>query len=86
MLFRSFVGNYDLEPAETADCLETHDAKDGVSENLTGALNALVADEALVKAVGQGLVDNHVFVKHHEVERVAGLEGDALRDYYIHFI
>jgi glutamine synthetase len=81
-----FVNNYALAPSETSDCLGSQDAKDGVSENLTGALNALVADEALVKAVGQGLVDNHVFVKHHEVERVAGLEGDALRDYYINFI
>ena len=75
-----------MPPSETSDCLGSQDAKDGVSENLTGALNALVADETLVKAVGQGLVDNHVFVKHHEVERVAGLEGDALRDYYINFI
>jgi glutamine synthetase len=81
-----FVGNYDLAPAETADCLETHDAKDGVAENLGGALDALEADKALVAAVSEGLVENHVFVKRHEIERVASLEGDALRDYYINFI
>lgn len=81
-----FVNNYPLAAAETADCLETHDAKEGVSETLGGALDALEADKALSGAVSQGLVDNHVFVKRHEIERVAGLEGDALRDYYIHFI
>ena len=81
-----FVNNYALAPAETADCLENQDAREGVAETLTGALDALEADKALVQAVGPGLIDNHVFIKRHEVERVAGLEGDAQRDYYINYI
>jgi glutamine synthetase len=81
-----FVNQYKLAPAETADCLENQDAREGVSETLGGALDALVADKALVQAVGQGLVDNHVFIKQHEIERVGALEGDAKRDYYINHI
>jgi glutamine synthetase len=81
-----FINKYDLTPSETSDCLGNQDAKDGVAENLTGALNDLMADKALVAAVGAGLVDNHVFIKQHEVERVAALEGDALRDYYINYV
>lgn len=81
-----FTGKYDLPPAETSDCLAEQDAKEGVSENLAGAVKDLLADEKLVDAVGRGLVDNHAFVKQHEVERVASLEGDALRDYYIHYV
>ena len=75
-----------MPPAETSDCLAEQDAKEGVSENLAGAVKDLLADEKLVDAVGRGLVDNHAFVKQHEVERVASLEGDALRDYYIHYV
>lgn len=81
-----FTNNYALPAAETSDCLGSQDAKDGVAEDLAGALNDLVADKALVAAVGQGLVDNHVFIKQHEVERVGALEGDAKRDYYIHYV
>lgn len=81
-----FTNNYALPEAETSDCLESQDAKDGVAETLTGALDALVADKALVAAVGAGLVDNHVFIKQHEVERVGALEGDAKRDYYINYV
>jgi hypothetical protein len=36
--------------------------------------------------LGEGLVANHVGIKRHEIGRTAGLEGDALRDYYIRFI
>jgi glutamine synthetase len=81
-----FTNNYALPAAETSNCLGSQDAKDGVAETLSGALDALVADKALVEAVGAGLVDNHVFVKQHEVERVGGLADDAKRDYYINYI
>jgi glutamine synthetase len=81
-----FLNKYDLPAAETADCLETQDARDGVAADLSGALNDLVDDKALVQAVGAELVENHVFIKRHEVDRVGALEGDAKRDYYIHYI
>jgi glutamine synthetase len=77
---------YKLQPAETGDCLENKDATQSVAENLAGALDALEADTALTQALGEGLVANHVGIKRHEIERTAGLQGDALRDYYIRFI
>jgi glutamine synthetase len=57
-----------------------------VAPDLAGALDALEADTALVQAVGEGLVANHVGMKRHEITRTAALAGDALRDYYIRFI
>jgi glutamine synthetase len=80
------IHNYPLQAAETGDCLENKDATHSVPANLAGALDALEADTALVHAVGEGLVANHVGIKRHEIERTAGLEGDALRDHYIRFI
>lgn len=80
------TNTYALPAAETSDCLGSQDAADGVAETLSGALDALVADKALVAAVGAGLVENHVFIKRHEVDRVAALEGEGQRDYYINYI
>jgi glutamine synthetase len=77
---------YPLQPIETGDCLENKDATQSVAENLAGALDALEADTALNRALGEGLVANHVGIKRHEIERTAGLEGNALRDHYIRFI
>jgi glutamine synthetase len=80
------VNKYPLPPAETADCVMSHDAEIGVPDTLGEALKALAADEALVEAVGPLLVANHIAIKETEIERVAGLEGDALRDYYIYYV
>lgn len=78
--------NYPLQAAETGDCLEHKDATHSVPADLAAALDALEADAPLVQAVGAGLVANHVGIKRHEVERTAGLQGEALRDHYIRFI
>ncbi len=80
------VGGYALPPAETGDCFNGHDAEIGTPESLSAALQALLADGKLVAAVGEQLVSNHVFIKESEIEKTAALEGDALRDYYIHFV
>ena len=77
---------YDLPPAETADCLENHDATDGVPENLGAALEALQADTNLVEAVGPDLVGNLVVIKQYEVESTSHMNHDQLRDYYMHYI
>ena len=37
-------------------------------------------------AVGQGLCDNHIFMKRAEVDKIAALEGDALRDFYVWYV
>lgn len=59
------------------------DATHGVTGSLTAALDDLEADTTLAVAVGQGLVDNHVFLKRAEVAGTAALERDALRDRHI---
>jgi len=80
------AGEYALPPAETADCLENHDAADGVPESLAAALDELENDRALSAAVGEELVANHIAIKRDEVEKTATLTGDDLRDFYLHFI
>ena len=77
---------YDLPAAEGADCFTAHDAKVGAPESLPEALQALAADTKLVAAVGELLVQNHIGIKEVEIQKTAALEGDALRDYYIHYV
>ena len=81
-----YEGKYDLQPKETGDGFTGNDAEHGVAASLTEALDDLAADTALSAAVGQGLVDNHIFMKRAEVEKTAALEGDALRDWYIWYL
>ena len=80
------VNKYNLPPAETADCIMNHDAKDGTPDSLSEALKELAADTPFVSAVGELLVANHIGIKELELERTAALEGEALRDYYIHYV
>ncbi|GAB1361551.1 hypothetical protein MASR1M32_07870 [Rhodobacter sp.] len=79
-------GKYDLPPKETGDGFTGNDAAHGTAASLSEALDDLAADTALTAAVGQGLVDNHIFMKRAEVEKTANLEGDALRDWYIWYL
>jgi glutamine synthetase len=81
-----FTGKYPLPPAETADCIERHDATVGVPDNLGEALKALAEDKKITAAVGELLVANHIGIKEGEIRRVAALEGDAVRDYYIYYV
>lgn len=80
------VHGYDLQDPESQDCFMGQDATIGVAENLAGALVDLVADADLCQAVGQGLVDNHIFIKEDEIAKTKDLTGDALRDFYIHYL
>lgn len=77
------VNNHALPPAETGDCFETKDATVGVPDNLGAALEALEADAALVEAVGELLVANHVAVKREEIVRTSALAPEAVPGYYI---
>ena len=81
-----YEGKYALPPKETGDGFTGNDAPHGTAASLTEALDDLAADTALSSAVGQGLVDNHIFMKRAEVEKTAALEGDALRDWYIWYL
>jgi glutamine synthetase len=77
------VDDSPLPPAETGDGFEHTAAGVGVADDLAGALDALLADTALVAAVGPGLVANHVAIKRDEIARCAGSDPDGVRDYYI---
>jgi glutamine synthetase len=80
------AGGYDLPPAETGDGFTRNDAPHGVAGSLFGALDDLEADTALSAAVGAGLVENHLYMKRAEVEKTKGLEGEALRDWYVWYL
>ena len=43
-------------------------------------------DTVLSEAVGAELVANHVFLKRKEVRKTRDLEGDGMRDFYVHFV
>jgi glutamine synthetase len=77
---------YPLPPAEEGDCFDRIDAGHGVAETLAGAMDDLAADRTLAQAVGPELVEHHVFMKRAEVAKTEGLEGDALRDFYIWYV
>jgi glutamine synthetase len=80
------VHGYPLPPRETGDCFEHTSATSGAPDHLLEAMDELEKDKALSEAIGQVLVDNHVFMKRIEAEKTKGLEGDAQRDYYINYI
>jgi glutamine synthetase len=80
------VNNYTLPPRETGDCFEHTTATSAAPDNLSEAMDELERDKLLSEAVGQVLVDNQVFMKRAEVEKTKGIEGDALRNYYINYI
>ncbi|MEY2952516.1 MAG: Glutamine synthetase [Pseudomonadota bacterium] len=80
------VHGYALGPAEGGDGFVQTDARVGVPATLGAALDALEADSVLSSAVGAGLVANHVAIKRNEVDKTAGLQGAAERDFYVRFI
>ena len=80
------VNQYDLPPAETADCIVNHDAVDGVPDSLSEAISELQADTELVNAIGPDLIGNLAGIKRAEIANTAELNELQLRDYYIHYI
>lgn len=81
-----FENNYNLAAAETGDGFEKIDAKECVASDLNGAVKDLEADTILSGAIGQELVDNHVFMKRQEVDKCAKLTETEKRDFYLYFI
>ncbi len=79
-------GGHPLPAMETGDGFERNDAMVGVGNSLSEAIDDLEADRALGDAVGRELVDHHIFMKRIEATKTEGLEGDALRDYYIWYV
>ncbi len=77
---------YELPPMETGDGFEETDATESTATDLLGAVTDLKADTVLCEAVGEVLCANHIFMKEQEVEKTSELEGDALRDFYVHYV
>ena len=77
------AGAMALQPIETGDGLTGQDATESVPATLGEALDALEADTALVQAVGEWLVANHVGIKRTEIEKCAGRDAEGQRDYYM---
>ena len=81
-----FENKYDLPPIETGDGFDRTDAREGTAIDLKGAVADLQRDTVLAEAVGPELVANHVYMKQKEVRKTRDLEGDGLRDFYVHFV
>ncbi|MFN3937860.1 MAG: glutamine synthetase [Gemmobacter sp.] len=79
-------GRYPLPPMEEGDCFERTDAGTGTADSLGAAIDDLEADVALASVVGPELVEHHCFMKRAEVEKTAGLDDTALRDWYIWYV
>jgi glutamine synthetase len=80
------AGAMALQPIETGDGLTGQDATESVPATLGEALDALEADTALVQAVGEVLVANHVGIKRTEIEKCAWRDAEGQRDYYVRHI
>jgi glutamine synthetase len=77
-------GSADPGPPESGNGLDTIDATVGVPSTLAQALDALEADESLVRALGGDLVAQHVAVKRSEWERFSAATTDwELREYLV---
>ena len=81
-------GNFDYEVTQSDQpvLVEFWDESCLPCETLTKTLDELAADRALSAAVGQLLVDNLIFMKRDEIEKTRDLAGEALRDWYIHYL
>jgi glutamine synthetase len=77
---------YPLPPMETGDGFDRTDAREGTAIDLKGAVADLESDTVLAEAVGADLVANHAFMKRKEVRKTRDLEGDGMRDFYVHFV
>ena len=81
------INKYQLPPAESGDGFENISTEVGVGADLAAALSDLEADTAFSQALGQELVDNHLFIKRAEIQELAACtSAEEQRDYYIHFI
>jgi glutamine synthetase len=79
------VGELELQPAETGDCLESSDATVTCPPTLRDALDALEADTELVAALGPELVEHHLIIKRAEWDRFARAVTDWEIDEYLPF-
>ena len=78
--------NYELPPVETLDSIENASTDVTVPSSLEAALDALVADDALVKAFSPEFVDGFVTVKREEWKRYVTHTTDWELSEYLPFL
>ena len=81
-----YEGKYDLPEAETEDCFMGQKAAYGTAEDLSGALDDLEADAALVAAVGAEFCAHHVHMKRVEIDKTKDMTPEQARDFSIWFV
>ena len=81
-----FENKLSLQAAEDLDGMENIRERRHVPSALDKAMDALDADQALRKAVGELLCDAMIFMKRDEFKRLLGKSVDEVRDYYLPFI
>ena len=81
-----YEGRYDLPSIETGDCFTGQDAPHGVAGSLAEALDDLAANTALVEAMGADYCAHHIHMKRVEVDKQAGKDDEAQRDFYVWYV
>ncbi len=77
---------YELDPAETLDCIEQASTDVVCPPSLTAALDALEEDEDFVNAFSPEFVDGFVTVKRAEWDRYQKATTDWEINEYLHFL
>ena len=78
--------NHELPPAETGDGFGEVNTKSSVASDLNGALDALENDAELSSAIGNDIVDNHIFMKREEAIKTADLSEEDIVKFYLPYI
>ncbi len=88
-LYAALLGHlnkYDLQKAETGDCLETCDTNLCVADTLGESLDALAADTAFCEAVGDPIIQHHLGIKRQEWLRYLSHTSDWEKNEYFNFL
>ena len=80
------VNKMPLQPAEDLDGWENVREKRHVPSGLDKSLDALDADVALRKAIGELYCDALLYLKRDEFKRLIGKSVDEVRDFYLPFV
>lgn len=80
------TNNLELQPAEQQDCLEHQSTTRHVPNDLSQALDALLADSNLVEAIGQEAVAQFEAVKRAEWAKFTAAVTDWEKNYYLPFL
>jgi glutamine synthetase len=80
------VNKPELQAAEEQDCLEHQSTTRHVPNDLSQALDALMADSSLVAAIGEEAIAQFEAVKRAEWDKFTGAVTDWEKNYYLPFL